>query len=220
MSAGISLQELLAWNRSRPRSGRPILTPTRSARSALRHWRNHQRAGVCPPHLGRGAALGAAPGRPAGNRRRKIFPTGRWMRSLTCTARPCEIFREFAGRPGRKLGTALHSRFRLGAAGGAHHVRGARLLCHALFHSQRHWAQLATLVRTAGFPSRFGATCSSARRCVSVRTAGLGAGHRDHLPCFWKQERHSTGLPCVGLNGTVVSAPHSEQVVRVSGRTR
>ncbi len=26
---------------------------------------------------------------------------------------------------------------------------------HALFHSQRHWAQLATLVRNAGFPSNF-----------------------------------------------------------------
>ena len=26
---------------------------------------------------------------------------------------------------------------------------------HALFHSQRHWAQLATLVRSAGFPSKF-----------------------------------------------------------------
>ena len=38
--------------------------------------------------------------------------------------------------------------------------------------------------------------------------------------CFWKQARHRTGLPCVGLNGTVVSVPHSEQVVRVSERTR
>jgi len=38
--------------------------------------------------------------------------------------------------------------------------------------------------------------------------------------CFWKQDRHKTGRPCVGLNGTVVSVPHSEQVVRVSGRTR
>ena len=37
---------------------------------------------------------------------------------------------------------------------------------------------------------------------------------------FWKQLRHNTGRPCVGLNGTVVSAPHSEHVVRVSGRTR
>jgi uncharacterized damage-inducible protein DinB len=30
-----------------------------------------------------------------------------------------------------------------------------KLLAHALFHSQRHWAQLATLVRAAGFPSGF-----------------------------------------------------------------
>ncbi|MGA3045516.1 MAG: hypothetical protein ABSD67_02775 [Terracidiphilus sp.] len=28
-------------------------------------------------------------------------------------------------------------------------------LAHALFHGQRHWAQLATLVRSAGFPSQF-----------------------------------------------------------------
>jgi uncharacterized damage-inducible protein DinB len=31
-----------------------------------------------------------------------------------------------------------------------------KILAHALFHSQRHWAQLATLVRAAGFPSGFG----------------------------------------------------------------
>ncbi len=30
-----------------------------------------------------------------------------------------------------------------------------KLTAHALFHSQRHWAQLATLVRAAGFPSKF-----------------------------------------------------------------
>jgi uncharacterized damage-inducible protein DinB len=30
-----------------------------------------------------------------------------------------------------------------------------KLMAHALFHSQRHWAQLATLVRNAGFPSQF-----------------------------------------------------------------
>src|SRR5439155_24771960 len=34
----------------------------------------------------------------------------------------------------------------------------------------------------------------------------------------WKHPRHSTGRPCVGLKGTVVSTPHSEQVVRVSVR--
>jgi len=30
-----------------------------------------------------------------------------------------------------------------------------KVLGHALFHGQRHWAQLATLVRAAGFPSDF-----------------------------------------------------------------
>jgi len=30
-----------------------------------------------------------------------------------------------------------------------------KVLGHALFHGQRHWAQLATLVRAAGFPSNF-----------------------------------------------------------------
>jgi uncharacterized damage-inducible protein DinB len=30
-----------------------------------------------------------------------------------------------------------------------------KLLAHALFHGQRHWAQLASLVRVAGFPSGF-----------------------------------------------------------------
>jgi hypothetical protein len=31
-----------------------------------------------------------------------------------------------------------------------------------------------------------------------------------------KQSRQSTGRPCVGLNGTVVSLPHCEQMARVS----
>lgn len=31
-----------------------------------------------------------------------------------------------------------------------------KVLAHALLHGQRHWAQLATLVRVAGFPSGFG----------------------------------------------------------------
>jgi len=34
-------------------------------------------------------------------------------------------------------------------------VSRRKIAAHALFHSQRHWAQLATLVRNAGFPSRF-----------------------------------------------------------------
>ena len=37
---------------------------------------------------------------------------------------------------------------------------------------------------------------------------------------FWKQERHRTGRPCVGRNGTVVSSLQAEHLVRVSVRTR
>ena len=42
------------------------------------------------------------------------------------------------------------------------------------------------------------------------------AGAATRLP--WKHARQRTGRPCVGLKGTVVSTPHSEQVVRVSVR--
>jgi len=37
----------------------------------------------------------------------------------------------------------------------ARSVSRRKVAGHALFHSQRHWAQLATLVRAAGFPSGF-----------------------------------------------------------------
>jgi uncharacterized damage-inducible protein DinB len=34
-------------------------------------------------------------------------------------------------------------------------VARRKIAAHALFHGQRHWAQLATLVRNAGYPSKF-----------------------------------------------------------------
>ena len=34
-------------------------------------------------------------------------------------------------------------------------VSRRKVAAHAFFHSQRHWAQLATLLRTEGFPSNF-----------------------------------------------------------------
>ena len=34
-------------------------------------------------------------------------------------------------------------------------VSRRKIAMHALFHSQRHWAQLTTLIRQAGFPSGF-----------------------------------------------------------------
>lgn len=40
-------------------------------------------------------------------------------------------------------------------APGLQHPSRRKALGHALLHGQRHWAQLATLVRAAGFPSEF-----------------------------------------------------------------
>jgi uncharacterized damage-inducible protein DinB len=34
-------------------------------------------------------------------------------------------------------------------------VTRRKIAAHAMIHSQRHWAQLTTLVRNAGFPSNF-----------------------------------------------------------------
>jgi hypothetical protein len=48
----------------------------------------------------------------------------------------------------------------------------------------------------------------------------LGVATAGTISFLWKQLRHSTGLPCVGLKGSVVSSPHSEHLVRVSARTR
>src|SRR6266699_1714433 len=36
----------------------------------------------------------------------------------------------------------------------------------------------------------------------------------------WKHSLQNTGRPCVGLNGTVVSLPQAEHMVRVSTRSR
>ena len=42
-------------------------------------------------------------------------------------------------------------------------VSRRKMAGHALLHGQRHWAQLATLVRTAGFPSEFQGDLSFSR---------------------------------------------------------
>jgi hypothetical protein len=85
---------------------------------------------------------------------------------------------------------------------------------HALFHGQRHWAQLATLVRAAGFPSGFrgdlllsSALARQRRRKLRPALLLLKAGAAQHRPALGRLEGHRR------------LSPHSEQVVRVSGRT-
>ena len=56
-------------------------------------------------------------------------------------------------------------------------------------------------------------------RLSGADTQPVGPGYADAI-CrrCWKHSRQNTGRPCVGLNGTVVSLPHCEQLVRVSTR--
>ncbi len=65
-----------------------------------------------------------------------------------------EIFREVIANPSQNWdatytmdGDWVPEKFRV--------LTYRKMTAHALFHSQRHWAQLATLVRAAGFPSGF-----------------------------------------------------------------
>jgi hypothetical protein len=66
--------------------------------------------------------------------------------------------------------------------------------------------------------------CSKAALASAIRLAGWSifatAATAEGTRFIWKQERHSTGRPCVGLNGTVVSIPQAEHWVRVSVRDK
>src|SRR4051795_7491991 len=57
----------------------------------------------------------------------------------------------------------------------------------------------------------------------SVGSEPWSAGQAPPAPANlrdWKHSLQNTGRPCVGLNGTVVSLPHAEQLVCVSTRSR
>src|SRR5581483_1774565 len=81
------------------------------------------------------------------------------------------------------------------------------------------WAMSPMAEAEVSTVSADGSTCSTAAAtCVAgesiCATAATPAGTR----LSWKQERQSTGRPWVGLNGTVVSTPQAEHLVRVSVR--
>ena len=58
----------------------------------------------------------------------------------------------------------------------------------------------------------------SVRTFILAATWIFPAAHQRLCFYFRKHDRQSTDLPCVGLNGTVVSAPHAEHIVLVSER--
>jgi hypothetical protein len=59
---------------------------------------------------------------------------------------------------------------------------------------------------------------AAAATCAAGESKFAAAATPDGTRFIWKHDRHSTGRPCVGLKGTVVSIPHAEHDVRVSVR--
>jgi hypothetical protein len=154
MTAAVTLSELLAWNQEASDfwkahlEANPALLElpcgiggTANVQELVRHiW------GVELVWAQRIAALPVAD--------RKTMPTGPLEVLFDLHLKAVEIFREFLDDPNSNWEATITLDYpwlppeartfsrRKGAA-------------HALFHSQRQWAQLATLVRAAGFPSDF-----------------------------------------------------------------
>jgi len=85
---------------------------------------------------------------------RKLFPAGPLDALFDLHLKADEILRELINDSGKDW----EEKMTLDLAFLAPEERTfsrRKALVHALLHGQRHWAQLATLLRTAGFPSGF-----------------------------------------------------------------
>jgi uncharacterized damage-inducible protein DinB len=154
MSVGISLQELLIWNQESSNFWKAHLNSnpqllqlpcdiggTASVQEFVRHiW------GV---ELRWGQRLASLPVTP-----RADFPTGPLDALFDLHAKADAIFHDLLTAPDESWEQtyALDMDW---LPPEARAMSRRKVAAHALFHSQRHWAQLATLVRAAGFPSGF-----------------------------------------------------------------
>jgi uncharacterized damage-inducible protein DinB len=154
MSAGITFEEMLAWNDQ-----------------ASAYWKAHFDANPnlldLPCDIG-GAAnvqelvrhiwgaelrwaqrLATVPVTP-----REEIPTGPLDALFELHLQAVEIFRDLLARPDESWAGTYVLEFDW-VPENERSVSRRKIAAHALFHGQRHWAQLATLVRNAGFPSSF-----------------------------------------------------------------
>ena len=154
MSVGITLEELLAWNNEASEfwkthlDANPALLElpcdiggTANVQQFVRHiW------GVELRWSQRLAGLPVTA--------KENMPNGPMDALYDLHRQAAEIFRGLLARPDESWAEP----FVLDFAGVPEEMRAVsrrKVAGHALFHSQRHWAQLATLVRAAGFPSKF-----------------------------------------------------------------
>ncbi len=154
MSAGITLQELLAWNQESSRFWKAHLDAnphllalacdiggTSNVQEFIRH--------IWSVELRWSQRLAGLPETP-----KEDFPSGP-LDSLFAQHKQADaIFSELLAAPAKNW----EQTYVLNLAWMPPEQRAMsrrKVALHALFHSQRHWAQLATLVRSAGFPSGF-----------------------------------------------------------------
>jgi uncharacterized damage-inducible protein DinB len=154
MSAGITLQELLTWNGESSSFWKTHLEAnphllalacdiggTTNVQEFVRHiW------GVELRWNQRLAGLPATP--------REDFPAGPLDALFELHTLADAIFRDLLAAPDESWEQSYVLEMDWLPAE-ARSMSRRKVAVHALFHSQRHWAQLATLVRSAGFPSGF-----------------------------------------------------------------
>ncbi len=178
--AGITLQNCWPGTRSRPASGRAISTPTRhllelpcgiggtaNVQEFVRHiW------GVELRWSQRLAGLPVTT--------REEMPSGPLDALFDLHAKAVAIFSGLLAAPEESWDEPLRSGYGLDCRRKSGAVSRRKVAVHALFHSQRHWAQLATLVRAAGFPSGFKGDLLFS----SGAALGSARGVSTSLPCF------------------------------------
>ncbi len=176
MSAGITLEELLVWNEQ-----------------SADHWNTHLEANLnlleLPCGIG-GAAnvqefvrhiwgaelrwaqrLAGIPETP-----RDQVPAGPLIALFELHRQAVEIFRKLLAAPEDTWSGPYELKFDWVPAE-ERIVSRRKIAAHALIHSQRHWAQLATLVRNAGFPSTIRGR-PAVQSCAAIISATAGG-----LPC-------------------------------------
>jgi uncharacterized damage-inducible protein DinB len=154
MTPAITLEELLKWNQESAEFWRAHLEAnpellelpcgiggSANVRQFVRHiWGVELRWGQ------RIAGLPVTPN--------EEMPDGPLHEVFGMHAKAVEIFRTLLDNPGLNWEETMKLDYDW-LPPQARVVSRRKVLAHTLFHSQRHWAQLATLVRAAGFPSGF-----------------------------------------------------------------
>jgi hypothetical protein len=153
MSVGLSFAELLTWNDEASAFWKKHLeTHSEVAGAAVRDWRRQGCTGVREACMDGGSAVGAAAGRCAGDCQGG-GPGGSGPDAVWTARTGIGNLSRVADAPGGELGGIVHAQYPRSSEPITMSRR--KVMGHALLHGQRHWAQLATLVRNAGFPSDF-----------------------------------------------------------------